>query len=756
MPALAFSNNDIAVVAWTFDRRLDGCLGFAVHQIDVAANTETVLPALARFAGQTADKLNTDQAPIQKFWWKDLFAKRGRTYKYRIVPMGGTPGQTLTPLAGVDPLISNAVTLTPERPPFHAYFNRGITATQALSHELNNKPSVDALTPHILNPNDPIRINLMGQLQDGLTSLLKRADDGGGTIHAALYELNDPNGLEKQLHQNPKSRTVILGNEQGPDSEDADAKNRAALKAAGVAVIDRILGKGDIPHNKFMVLTEGGKPTAVLSGSTNWTSTGLCTQTNNVLVVESGVLAERYLSYWNALKADVDASGGDHRKLQSKTLRDFAHGNNDSSIKSPIDLGGGVTIEPMFSPNTPGKLGKTPKTPNDMGRVFELMRAAKHAVLFLAFDPGNNSILDVAGQLLKDKPDLFIRGALTSPQRATNFSAALHSGGHTETGGGDDGEGVGDAPQGKVKVVGESGQPKAKGAKGEIDVRGVPAGAVQDAFGKWEKELAKYGFAIIHNKIVVIDPFSDDCVVVTGSHNLGFRASYNNDENMLIVRGHRSLAEAYACHVLDLYDHYAWRWLLKEHPEVFGKPLQGDDTWQDRYIKGDEEKAPELRFWLSAAERAGGTSDSGGISTTPSGSSGSGAAKKKPARPSSGQGPATSSQPAKTAPSGPKPADTTSAGTPPATTPPSGAGKPKTPTKPGRKAPKKAAAAAKTSAGRKKTTKKKAVKKASKTAQKRNTAAKTAKAKAAAKRPAKKTAAKSAKRAKKSAAKKRR
>ncbi|MGJ5081476.1 phospholipase D-like domain-containing protein [Bradyrhizobium sp. HKCCYLS3013] len=706
MPALAFSNNDIAVVAWTFDRRLDGCLGFAIHRIDSADNTDTVLPALARFAGQTADRLATDQAPVQKFWWKDLYARRGGTYKYRIVPMGGTPGQTLTPLAGVAPLESNAVTLTPERPPFHVYFNRGITATQALSHELNDKPSVSALAPHILDPADPIRIRLMGQLQDGLTSLLARADAGGGTIHAALYELNDPDGLEKQLHQNPASRSVILGNEQGKDSDDADAENRANLKAAGVAVIDRILDKGSIPHNKFMVLTENGKPSAVLSGSTNWTSTGLCTQTNNALVVESPVLAQRYLGYWNALKADVAAAAGNKAALQSQTLRDFAHANNADAIQAPVDLGHGVTVEPMFSPNTHGKLGKNPDTPGDMGRVFELMKGAKHAVLFLAFDPGNNSILDVAGQLLKDKPDLFVRGALTSPVRATNFSAALHSGGHSERpaeAGADD-----SAPQ--VTVVGEAGKPKQPGATGSIDFRAVPAGAVQDAFGKWERELGKYGFAIIHSKIVVIDPFSDDCVVVTGSHNLGFRASHNNDENMLIIRGHRGLAEAYACHVLDLYDHYAWRFLLQQHPEIFGKPLQGDDTWQDRYIKGADEKSPELRFWLSAA---------GGAATASGGESSSGGATPK--------------KPGGTA----KPAEKPAATTKPA----------KPSTKPAKKTAKKAAAAAKTSAGRKKTTKR-VVKKTTKKA-----AGKKAKAKAS-KKAAKKKTAKSAKRATKSGARK--
>ncbi|MFZ0069930.1 MAG: phospholipase D-like domain-containing protein, partial [Xanthobacteraceae bacterium] len=315
MPAIAFSNNDIALVAWTFDRHLDGCLGFAIHRIDTSGK-DIVLPALARFATQGKNaRLTTEQAPVQKFWWKDLFAKRGETYKYRIVPMGGTSGDTLTPLSGVEPLVSNEITLTEKHPPFSAYFNRGIVATQALSHALDDNPSIAALTPHILDPADPIRIRLMGQLSEGVTSLLDRADKDGGVINAALYELNDPDGLEVRLqaadHGNPKSRNVILGNEQSVDREtkeaieDADSENRDALKKAGVTVIDRILGKGSIPHNKFMVLSQNDAPVAVLSGSTNWTSTGLCTQTNNALVIESKEVAQRYIDYWNALKADV-------------------------------------------------------------------------------------------------------------------------------------------------------------------------------------------------------------------------------------------------------------------------------------------------------------------------------------------------------------------------------------------------------------------------------------------------------------------
>jgi hypothetical protein len=320
------------------------------------------------------------------------------------------------------------------------------------------------------------------------------------------------------------------------------------------------------------------------------------------------------MDYWKALEADIAAAGGDEKKLQSQTLRGFARDNNDGSINKPIDLGDGVTVELMFSPNTNHPLRNPPKeVPNDMKRLFDLIDGAKHAVLFLAFDPGNNSILDAAGRALARNPDLFVRGALTSAQRASNFSAALHQGGHSDQDSGED-EGTQGA---KVTVVGEPGKPKKKGAKQpklEPDARAVPAGAVtpNDVFGAWEAELAKFGFAIIHNKIVVIDPFSDNCTVVTGSHNLGFRASHNNDENMLIIRGHRGLAAAYACHVLDLYDHYAWRFLLREHPEVFGKPLQPDDTWQEHYISGPDEKSPELRFWLSAAT-GGDTSSSGAM-----------------------------------------------------------------------------------------------------------------------------------------------
>jgi hypothetical protein len=41
-----------------------------------------------------------------------------------------------------------------------------------------------------------------------------------------------------------------------------------------------------------------------MTGSTNWTETGLCTQSNNCIIVEDDGIANDYFAYWNRLKND--------------------------------------------------------------------------------------------------------------------------------------------------------------------------------------------------------------------------------------------------------------------------------------------------------------------------------------------------------------------------------------------------------------------------------------------------------------------
>jgi hypothetical protein len=73
--AVAFANNDVATIAWSYGTRPDGCMGFALYRID-ANGKETVLPSHAVFPGETIGPgQTTADFPVQKFYWKDPYAR---------------------------------------------------------------------------------------------------------------------------------------------------------------------------------------------------------------------------------------------------------------------------------------------------------------------------------------------------------------------------------------------------------------------------------------------------------------------------------------------------------------------------------------------------------------------------------------------------------------------------------------------------------------------------------------------------------
>ncbi len=588
MKAVAFANNDIAVVAWTLGGKLTNCLGFAIYRIDVLAGTETCLPAMATFSGQdAAPGRTTADDPVQKFFWKDVYARRGGAYRYKIVPMAGTPGSLQAMPYG--PVISNPIQLTPHYGALSAYFNRGILATQATAHVLaDGSPAgsmVSALEAHIVTPGDPLRLDLAGQMIEALTALSDEAADNGAEAYCALYEFQDSEVIAHLANLKDKAH-VILSNMPGtlPDKQKTDdtyAAERQQIRAAGADVIDRFMPSGHIGHNKFQVL-ETAEPQAVLFGSTNWTSHALCAQTNNSIVARSPAMARAYKDYWQRLKADTEPPGAGGKARQSSTFRE----ENAKPVPTiPLEDGSG-TVDLWFSPNTPKARGRThganEATPPDLTELFDLIAKAQQAILFLAFEPGSPSIIDAVADALKAKPSLFVRGAVTASDAAAGFYTAIHGGG---------------TPQKHRK-----GDPPLPEDYRVIRAQGITE---NDAFGQWEKELNQAGHAVIHDKIVVIDPFSDNCVVVTGSHNDGYTASYNNDENMAIIHDHRAVAEAYAAHCLDVYDHYAWRYWLSTEQDKAWHFLAADDSWQDQYFSSDNQiNSAELAFWLGATPAA--------------------------------------------------------------------------------------------------------------------------------------------------------
>src|SRR4051794_31883495 len=95
--AIAFANNDVITIAWSYGRKPEGCMGFAIYRI-APDNKETVLPSHAVFKGRTIKTgQTTAEFPIQKFYWKDPYARLAaektgnRRFRYKVVPLEGKP-----------------------------------------------------------------------------------------------------------------------------------------------------------------------------------------------------------------------------------------------------------------------------------------------------------------------------------------------------------------------------------------------------------------------------------------------------------------------------------------------------------------------------------------------------------------------------------------------------------------------------------------------------------------------------------------
>ncbi len=187
-----------------------------------------------------------------------------------------------------------------------------------------------------------------------------------------------------------------------------------------------------IGHNKFGVLvSKTNEPIAVLTGSTNWTSTGLCGQTNNAVMIEDAKLAEVYLGYWRRLFDDVIPEPVPLSKPnnvdQGPRLREDGATSHPLMIASVAPA---AKASAWFSPNMArvSVPRNNPATPPDMQEVFDLMRGAKQALLFLSFYPaqqGRNSIIGEAVKIAAEKLDLLVLGAISAPQAMPNYEVPI-------------------------------------------------------------------------------------------------------------------------------------------------------------------------------------------------------------------------------------------------------------------------------------------------------------------------------------------
>ena len=722
--ARAWCNNEVAYLAWRTDEEIKDCLGFMITRIHLADNgseiERRILPAWAAFNTQSNpdwEEQDTSVWPIQKFSWRDLTLRRSRDttevrpegfkVKYEIAPVGlAGPGRQPVPpsptaqpgkykgdpiplffcgeAGTTDPIaVTTDVVMRNGQPVISAGFTNGILSTQNLRKQLKvaagKAPTKSQLEGHIdTDKADPIRDFLTADALPLISGFMARAAKEDLHLYCALYELNDPK-LVALLKANAGRLHLILstagstkppkGSGQKPVWDGTNTSSRAELRKIAAEFHDRMFNNSaHIGHNKFVVLVDPrtDKAKALLAGSTNWTFTGLCTQTNNVIIIDDEAAAQAHYGYWKRLRDDkLPAPGTDsptaaqlsapNSNKQGAKLRSDNMTSNKMTIATD---GGDAAVELWYSPNTQSATKGT-ATPPDLKVVFDLMDHAQQAIFFLTFMPsvhGDTSVIAQSVTAALAKPDLLVLGAISdgralpddsapkggkparaktsttkkakkskkkktvkkTKKKAKKKTAKKKKSKRT----------VAMAARASVKKspkTAKSAKPAAKGAPPQpkpaiyvnpkapkvLMVRAAAIGDF-DLVGDWEHEMLKYGQAIIHDKIVVIDPLSDNCAVITGSHNLGYKASYANDENLLIVRGNKALAAAYAVHILDVYEHYKWRAVLEQQaferstgkggdkPPVGKGILNPDGSWQKPYFDGS--KGQDREYFLGAQE----------------------------------------------------------------------------------------------------------------------------------------------------------
>jgi len=568
--ASGYTNGDDIFLAWLLPRTPD-CWGVSLWREVKRPSGKVSSGFVENRVGFAVDKPTphshrpSNEWPFQRYTWTDHGVDEGDRVTYTITPMLERP-------SGLRPETGGAATVGPLRVTSAggsgsaAYFNRGVLLSQFMAKKLGpefTSSDLKRLKESLSDDDSELRDFLRGQLGDRLVRLVDDAKATRSHVYAALYELEDPELIQRLKSLGSRAHVVLSNGSKKKRNEDGNAE--AAEELTGVVDLHRrMLWSEGLGHNKFLVVAKPKtNPLAVWTGSTNWATTGLCTQLNNGLLVEDPGLARIFLDQWKLLRDDrrTGPQGQDlhfgEKLMEQNDLPKSLPGNRRSV---------------WFTRTSAGQ---------DLEAVSELINGAKDAILFLMFEPGANGLLQVVQARL-------------SPASAT-YREGLYV-------------------HGVVNTL----KQKPAGTRDDVDVELVGRGSnrpfrltviePQGATGLagWADEVTRrdfllsqggaIGHAIIHSKIIVLDPFTKP-VVITGSHNYSQSASSKNDENICIVAGDKRLAERYAVNIMSTYQHYRWRAYLQECARLGRSPWKGlvkSASWQRKQPEHDS----ELQFWV--------------------------------------------------------------------------------------------------------------------------------------------------------------
>jgi phosphatidylserine/phosphatidylglycerophosphate/cardiolipin synthase-like enzyme len=515
-----------------------GLLGFAVHRTDHTEGTEKWVEGQKTFAAT------------------DPGQPTGSTFSTREHPVqsflwadySAKPGHDYTfrvvALNGQPDALTEyaeaSVDISTESPlgqTHHVFFNRGVAASQEYARRFDNKPPEEAGQAAW----DWLSRGLYEAMRDFVRSV-----GPGEQLRIAAYEFHYAPFLDelKQAVDRGVDLKVVYDHRNatfpGPVNDERTA-------AAGIAHLctPRLQGKSAISHNKFMVHVKDGSPVSVWTGGTNFSSGGIFGQSNVGQIVADPDVAATYLAYWELLATDPQSTP---LKPKVDTLTPVPTG------KPPV----GVTA--IFSPR--GGL--------DALEWYSALAMEAESALFMAFAFGMNDRFK----------QVYAKGA--APLRFAVMEKA-----------------AGPGKPDRVKVENEAIR-KLRFQKENLIAIGSTIG--KNELGGWyEEKLSGLNSHVnyIHNKFMVIDPLSDDPIVVGGSANFSNASTTENDENMIVIRGNTRVADIYLGEFMRLYSHHAFRELVNQRGTPELRHLRTDDWWKVHF--GDTSQSRRRVYFSGAA-----------------------------------------------------------------------------------------------------------------------------------------------------------
>lgn len=388
--------------------------------------------------------------------------------------------------------------------------------------------------PDPADPTTPQMRWLSRGLYEALVNFIGLATDAGFGLRGMFYE----------FHYQPVGEALKAAAGRGADvrvryeAQTFKDQNELMIAASGIGgFCQPQMVRPGIRHNKFLVLLQDGAPKAVWTGSTNISAGGIFGHSNVGHVVWDSGVAQRYLDYWNVLAAhEVDTASLRERNLQVEP--------------TPQGTPPSDRILTLFSPRESRKPSGTLAWYAD-----RLGSATSIACMTFAFnfDPVFEAVAkgdtDSLNYLLFDKK-------------------------------------LSDAVETEVTHNGNS---------------IVAAGAILKA-GDLETFLGEVltGFnsnRYIHDKILLVDPLSEDPVVISGTANFSQNSQIDNDENMLVIRGDQRVADIYFGEFMRIFDHLYARYVIRRIVD------SGTNDPDAGYLK------IQSQDWLPAHFKPGGIKD---------------------------------------------------------------------------------------------------------------------------------------------------